>query len=612
MKMREMSIRTGMITILCWMVLQSFGAVEQDVKARLNQMPKVHPRLLFTQRMVAQLKSNAGKQDGKVLAKRVLADSDDILKEPPLGRQLTGRRLLEISRKILFRINNLAVAYILTGNKAYADRAIAEMMNAAAYEDWNPKHFLDVAELTLGMAIGYDTFYKYLSPEQKKKIEGAIIDKGIKPSFEKKYSGWIKVRSNWNAVCHTGMLAGALAVVEKVPDLAEKTIVRAVQYLPLSMKEGYYPNGAYPEGPMYWKYGTDYTTMALALLQSSFGTDFLLSKSPGFNHTCLYLMHITGPTGIPFNYGDCSPYLNVSFAVIWLSYYFKHPEWFVLIERKVQTAYCTKKGWDTLLPLSLPFLATSKKRVVSPQEKSYFSTNKCNVPIASMRTGWDSDDAWFAMIAGRPGRNHGHMDCGNFVYDCNGVRWAVDLPAEKYNRIEQMKIKLWNLRQDSDRWKLFRLGSEGHNILMVNKQPQNVNGKGKITSATPRLIVADITPAYTGIAKRVCRKAELLPRKVLRVTDELDGVKPDDLVSWQILTYATPGIQKDGSILLKSKGKAMRLTKNVTDSWEVISCENPGTGYESTNPGLSQIRFKIKASTSGKVNLVVHFTPVTN
>ena len=30
------------------------------------------------------------------------------------------------------------------------------MLAIAQFADWNPSHFLDVAEMTMGMAIGYD------------------------------------------------------------------------------------------------------------------------------------------------------------------------------------------------------------------------------------------------------------------------------------------------------------------------------------------------------------------------------------------------------------------------------------------------------------------------
>lgn len=90
---------------------------------------------------------------------------------------------------------------------------------------------------------------------------------------------------------------GALAVADREPELARRTIERAVENLPRSMKASYFPNGAYPEGPMYWGYGTEFTTVLLALLDGAFGEDFGLSAQPGFDKTGDFILATTGPTG---------------------------------------------------------------------------------------------------------------------------------------------------------------------------------------------------------------------------------------------------------------------------------------------------------------------------
>jgi len=53
------------------------------------------------------------------------------------------------------------------------------------------------------------------------------------------------------------------------------------------------------------------------------------------------------------------------------------------------------------------------------------------------------------------------MDIGSFVLDSDGVRWATDLGSEITYGIELRKMDLWNWKQNSDRWKIFRLNSLG-------------------------------------------------------------------------------------------------------------------------------------------------------
>ena len=117
----------------------------------------------------------------------------------------------------------------MTGEKRYSDRAEAEMLKAASFSDWNPSHFLDVAEMTAALAIGYDWLYPKLSETSRRTIRTAILEKGLKPSFGKEHDAILNAPTNWNQVCHCGMAYGALAVAETEPDLARRTIERAVE-----------------------------------------------------------------------------------------------------------------------------------------------------------------------------------------------------------------------------------------------------------------------------------------------------------------------------------------------------------------------------------------------
>jgi hypothetical protein len=51
----------------------------------------------------------------------------------------------------------LAMAYHLSGDVEHVRRCEKEMLAAARFSDWNPSHFLDVAEMTFALAIGFTT-----------------------------------------------------------------------------------------------------------------------------------------------------------------------------------------------------------------------------------------------------------------------------------------------------------------------------------------------------------------------------------------------------------------------------------------------------------------------
>lgn len=106
-------------------------------------------------------------------------------------------------------------------------------------------------------------------------------------------------------------------------------------------------------------------------------------------------------------------------------------------------------------------------------------------PVAVMRSAWGDPRALFVAVkGGTPNTSHGHMDIGGFVFEADGVRWAVDLAAESYPKMRAAGLDLWNYRQDSSRWATFRIGPEGHNILRFNGARQQVDGRASVRNAS--------------------------------------------------------------------------------------------------------------------------------
>ena len=66
------------------------------------------------------------------------------------------------------------MAYRLYGDRRHLDRCLAEMRAVSAFQDWNPRHFLDVAEMSLALALGYDWLYGDLSEEDRNLFADAL------------------------------------------------------------------------------------------------------------------------------------------------------------------------------------------------------------------------------------------------------------------------------------------------------------------------------------------------------------------------------------------------------------------------------------------------------
>ncbi len=589
----------------------------ETVRGYVEAVKIGHPRLLVNAEGLAALRQSLDEDPlRRSLADGVIAQADGLLNAAPIRRELEGRRLLGQSRRCVQRALTLAMACHLTGETKYAERCEKEMLAVSDFSDWNPSHFLDVAEMTFALAIGYDWLYDKLSEQSRAKIRSAIVDKGVSLPFNSRHKGWVRARNNWGQVCHGGLTAGALAVLEDEPDLAARTVHNALQNVTYSMA-AYAPNGSYPEGPGYWSYGTSYNVLLIAVLESVFGTDFGLTKAPGFDKTGQYLSLTTGPSGLFFNYADGGAGRGTQPALFWFASRFNRPDWLLgereRVEHDVERAK-RSSGSGRMLPLLFLWMKDSKETSDIRMPLHWYSEGE--TPITVHRSSWtDPKAVFFGVKAGSPSANHGQMDTGSFVLDADGVRWAMDLGAEGYHGIESRGMNLWDRSQNSDRWTIFRQCNEGHSTLVIDGKLQIAEGKAQVIRFSddpefPHTIV-DLSPVYEGQAKSIHRGFALLPSGQLLIQDELSGLNPGSDVRWAMITPGKPAKQ-DGRTLYLQQGQATISLANLSaraPSWQVIDSSKSRNEWDSPNRGVQTVAFEATAPASGELNFAVLLTP---
>ncbi len=577
---------------------------------------KAHPRLFADADGFARIKARIETDElMKLAAEHVRAVADMMVPLPPSERIKQGKRLLTVSRTALYRIATLAMAYRLYGNKAHLDRAVVEMRAVCAFEDWNPSHFLDVGEMSLAVAVGYDWLYNDLDEATRKEIAAGLRRHGLEAGLKRLW--WIRASNNWGQVCHAGILSAALALAEENPSEAARFVQRAVDNLPISMK-ALAPNGNYPEGPGYWSYGMHFNVIAIDLLEGTLGSDFGLASRPGFREAGFYPDIATGPSGQPFNYADGGAGRRSTHpALWWFAKRFKSPDILRYQELDNFKAYAARRDkrivikGHRLFPFVLFWLETPPA-FSGPSRLPLVWDGQGPVPITIQRSSWNDDEALFVGLkGGSPSGPHGHMDGGSFVMDTKGVRWAVDLGAEGYYGIEKRGMNLWSNAQDSDRWKVFRLSTWSHNVLMLDGCQQNVKGSAKfvhVRTEPPSEVALDLSSLYTN-ATEVLRGGKMsADGKSYVLNDIVRGFRPDGEVRWSMITCAA--VQVDGTaVVLKQNGQTMRLVQTGRDTgvWSVAPAKGPNE-WDSPNKGCSQLTFKVKADASGEARLGVTFT----
>jgi hypothetical protein len=591
--------------------------------AQIGSLPKEHPRLIADAATFRLLRESLGKSSStrNALAQSVLQQADKLHDVPPITRKLQGRRLLGQSRRCLGRMLNLSMAYQLTGDRKYVERGKQEMLTVAGFNDWNPSHFLDVAEMTLAMGIGYDWMFEALDDTSRIIIREAIKQKGVSLPFQTEHNKWVRATNNWGQVCHCGLVAGALAILEDESMLAAMTVHNAIQNIPRSMK-AYDPHGSYPEGPSYWAYGTSFNVVLVAMLESVLGSDFNLSKATGFDQTGQYLRLMTGPSGETFNYADGGARRNSEAVLYWFAHRYHHPDWLLGEDERLRneiehTKTAPDPGENRLLPLALLWMSSDRvaldsSRIVMPLHWE----SEGSTPVSVHRSSWTAPNAVFVGIkAGSPSSSHGQMDIGSFVLDADGERWAMDLGAEGYHGIESRGMNLWSSAQDSDRWTIFRQSNAGHNTLVIDGKLQVAKGFGSIVSFAddrqfPNTVI-DLTPMYEGQAANVLRGVALLPSNEVLLQDELKGLAEGSIVRWGMITPAKVNTATPSTLLLQQDGQQLTLTivEPKGAIWSVINTQTPRHEWDSPNPGTSMVAFEAASPPSGDMRMVVIATP---
>lgn len=598
----------GFISIFLFFFCLQADAV-QDTLSSKEKLP-VHPRLLLKKDEVTGLKTAIEQSsDLKTIHDAVIRISRSFIHSPKLTYNKEGMRLLAVSREALHRIYYMSYAYRLTNDKKYAEAVEQDLLEICAFQDWNPSHFLDAAEMTMAAAIGYDWLYDELSSSSRKIIKNAIVEKGLKPSLIKMPNSWLLRTNNWNQVCNAGMTFGAIAVFEDEENLARTIINRSIESIKLPMIE-YGSDGAYQEGFSYWDYGTSFNTMYLSALEKAFGTDFGLSESfPGYMNTAAYYLHMVGSSGEAFNYSDGSSLAEqLNPSVYWFAVKRNDPS---LLWNQGQLL--GRAGKETfshrLLPSLLIWAKDLNTKGITPPKESFWVGGGVN-PVCLMRSSWNEPSAVFlGFKTGTPNAPHGHMDIGSFVMDADGVRWASDLGMQNYYSLEKEGIRLFG----KDRWRIFRYTNKSHNVIIFNDTLQKAAGKAVINSYSNKpdkmTAVSDVSDLSKTVQRHI-RSASMVNKAYVLIEDSIAASdKPVD-IRWNMLTEAAPEVLNDSTFLLKKNGRELYMKVRSSRPFTLKTWSSvPPERFDAPNPGTIFVGFTSSLEAGMKADYKVYLVP---
>jgi len=538
--------------------------------ALLNTLAQNHPRLFATPERFARLRDtwqSASPSQPKTWAQSAINGANTILSQAPVTYSPDVRdTILSQAQIAKDRLYKLGLAWQLTGQTNYAERAWAELEAVAAFPDWHPAHFLDTAELTHACAIGYDWLYHYWTADRRAVIRGAIITNGLNAGLSQYTSnaGWSKsTGNNWNMVCNGGLTIGALALGTESESLVENILNRAINSTRPVWAHFTTDNGAWYEGPGYWNYTTEYGIRMLAALENALGSDFAIGATLNLSETGLAPIFSVGSTGKLFNFADASAGGAQRGPVFqWLARRHGQPL-YTGWQNMGNGGALDALWWDgqsaTLADLAMPpdmAFHGPAGTAFQPQE------------MVTLRGNWtDARTTFIGCKSGEMGAPHGNLDAGTFVLDALGKRWFHDLGADNYALPGYFSD---TPSSGTDRWDYYRMRPEGQNTLTINPS----SGPDMTLYAVARLIayqsepsgsgsfaIHDLTPVYTGMT-RVWRGCRLLgARNQMLLQDEI--LASSGKTVWWFAHIAYPATE----VAISPDGTAAMLTQGADRLW---------------------------------------------
>lgn len=578
--------------------LQNPVTVQYLKKNLRNKQPRLVLNTKIERELKQKLKSDPVVQN---MYKAIKLNSNEIQKKSLLERKITGRRLLGISREMLYRINMLGMVYRIEKDPVILNRINDEVLAVCNFSDWNPSHFLDVAEMAMAVAFAIDWTAGDLPESTIKLAKKALIEKGIKPSWPANGDTlwWVNGTNNWNQVCNGGMIAASIAIAEEAPDLAAKTIHRALDGLPHSLAE-YGPDGVYPEGSTYWSYGTSFSVVTAAMLESAFGNDFGHFEYPAFKESAVFRKLSIAPSGWYYNFADCGDKRseNGDIVLAWFASKTGNPEFFEkekFLDPPEEMGELSRLGGAALVWISQ---FEPHNAVKIPTEWKGEGSN----PVVFF-TGGENDPHhyYFGGKGGRGMVNHGNMDGGSFIFELNGVRWVIDPGNQSYHELEKTGFDLWGSCQDCERWNLLTKNNYGHSTITINNELHKTDGLVTLhdfkTGNNPKAVF-DMTPTLKGQVEEAYRTFFKDSPTSILIQDDIKTSDSTELITWQLLTTANVEFVP-GGVVLHQDGKELKVD-NLSHPeflFSVVSLDPPPLELDRRIKNLKRLEIRIPAWT---------------
>lgn len=501
---------------------------------------------------------------------------------PPLLLECEAGRnvILPTARKLYDRVAVLGMASILTGNNRYRRRGVSELENATAFDSWNPSHFLDVAEMACGFAIGLEWFGPAMSHTERVFLEDCLAERALQPGLDqlRAGAGWTAATHNWNVVCCSGLIVAALAAGARHAELAREVLAGATTAVVLGLSSFDF-DGGYAEGPGYWEHSARYAVVALAALSEK---GVAMPDPAGLASSWLFNRETTAPSGACFDFGDTVPHPVRSPILGWLANHSGEPE----------AAIWQRTAPGNLHPFDLLWLSEEQESGLFVQQRV---TAFQGAGVCILRKFIGASEIYIGFKGGRNDINHAHLDLGSFVLEVGKFRFVSELGRDDYALPGYFDL--------DTRFSYFRLGTAGHSTVMFNGRSQSLGAYARCLGISDE---ADFVAAAFEIEDENSpvrhRRGIAVDGECVWIVDEItrkhDTLEPI-LINWRAFTQAEISWrQKAATLCIGGQTLAAEIVDSNDIAWTVDPVASPPG--EGDNSGFTCLRFETEMTGSAQ------------
>ena len=531
-----------------------------------------------------------------------------------------GVRLLYVSRDLESHMRTLGIAYQVTGDKKYAERAWLDMEAVSSFHTWHPEHAIDVGEMAAGFAIGYDWMYDAYTPEQRKIMEEGALSNGI-IEYVENYQGRlgrlaITNADNFNMINNAGAAMLGVAMLDAYPESGAYLISGSCRGLEYAIG-GYIPNGSWFEGLAYAGLTLEFLSQHLCTLDTVFNTTFGLTDTEGVEKIPYFFTNMQSKMG-SFGFGDgAGGTVTSEPGCLWLCNHFND----VAAASTYKEILGISGDWRTILWYRPEMFEATE---LLPLDAVYASED-----LFVTRDTWEKakQNTFAGFKGGAANHGHAHGDIGKFDFFANGVQWTAEAGGVDYN-----VPGFWNWHGGvgngpaGNRWQYWGTRGEAHNTLIIDPDSQfefDPFERATLyrTESKPRGAIAVInsTPVHRGKAIKAERGVMMADeRRSLVVRDEVTVSKPCK-VYWNMLTAQNAVLSEDGkSVTIYEKGNRENyITLDfICDAPYTLTVDAPkllpnSPNNEYNKVGTSGYQIRLAVDATSVINITAKLTPST-